>query len=572
MKTIKLFLASSDELQDDRNAIGNLVRRLDKIYEKRGIRVELFEWEDCDAAYNGVRKQDEYNEAIKASDMFLALFHKKAGKYTLEEFDVATEEFRRHASPKVYMYCKDLDAGDTESPELTEFKDRLFKELGHYWCRYGNRDSLQLHLVMQLQLVENTKAVDLTMEDGTVTLDGMAVAKMDNLPFAAGNEEYRKMREELLVLPEKIDKARSRVEKFPDDDDLREDLQQKLNRYNNLKEEFGAFQKSLFDTARQITEIQQHQVNDLLRRAIDAFEGGDLKKANVLLEEIAHEAERHVEQMDWDRALVHQDIDALRLQAKTVLADRGVPAENRIAHAKEIYEKADDWAKKSAYPEERLMDFLSEYGDFLGRYAFFDEALAVYLREWELDMKLLGENHPETAWTCNCIGLVCSNLEDYPQALEYYSKALEQFESILGEDHPTTLLVTKNIASTYVSQGDYRNGIAYFFDVLHTQEEVLGEDAPSTAATYHSIGVAATHIGEYDSALDYLSKALDIWLKVYGENDMRTAMSYHSIGYVYTEKGDYRQALEYYFKALEIKEDLDPIRKKCLNYLMLMAN
>ena len=170
MKTIKIFLASSDELQDDRNAFGNLVRRLDGIYEKRGVRIELFEWEDYDAAFNGVRRQDEYNEAIKASDMFLALFHTKAGRYTLEEFDVATEEFRRHAAPKVYTYCKDLQPGETESPELAEFKRKLFDEMGHYWCRYANRDTMQLHFVMQLQLVERDPAGGLKLEDGTVKL------------------------------------------------------------------------------------------------------------------------------------------------------------------------------------------------------------------------------------------------------------------------------------------------------------------------------------------------------------------------------------------------------------------
>lgn len=52
MRTIKIFLASSDELKEDRYIIGNLVRRLDRIYEKRGIRVELFEWEDYDAAFD----------------------------------------------------------------------------------------------------------------------------------------------------------------------------------------------------------------------------------------------------------------------------------------------------------------------------------------------------------------------------------------------------------------------------------------------------------------------------------------------------------------------------------------
>ena len=51
MKIIKMFLASSEELTDDRNAFGNLVRRLlDKVYEKWGIRIELFKWEDYDAA------------------------------------------------------------------------------------------------------------------------------------------------------------------------------------------------------------------------------------------------------------------------------------------------------------------------------------------------------------------------------------------------------------------------------------------------------------------------------------------------------------------------------------------
>ena len=78
-RVIKIFLASSEELEADRYRFGNLIRKLDNIYEKRGIRIELFEWEDYDAAYNGMRKQDEYNERVRASDMFLALFHKKAG-------------------------------------------------------------------------------------------------------------------------------------------------------------------------------------------------------------------------------------------------------------------------------------------------------------------------------------------------------------------------------------------------------------------------------------------------------------------------------------------------------------
>ena len=212
MKAIKIFLASSDELKDDRMAFGNLVHRLNKIYEKRGVHIELFEWEDFDAAFNGVRKQDEYNAYIKESDMFLALFHTKAGKFTIEEFDVATEEFRKHASPKVYTYCRDLEPGERETPELTEFKRRLFEELGHYWCRYSNLDSMHLHFVMQLQLVESSGMSDLKVEDGNVTLDGNAIAKMDSLPFAVGNKEYQIMQSELQTLPGEIEAFRMQME------------------------------------------------------------------------------------------------------------------------------------------------------------------------------------------------------------------------------------------------------------------------------------------------------------------------------------------------------------------------
>ena len=330
MKSIKIFIASSDELADDRNAFGNLVRRLDAIYEKRGIRIELFEWEDYDAAYNNKRKQDEYNDQIKASDMFLALFHTKAGRFTIEEFDLATEEFRLHASPKVYAYCKDLQAGDVESRELKEFKRRLFEELGHYWCRYNNRDSMQLHFVMQLQLVETNESEALTVEDGIVKFGETPIAQFDNLSFAAGNTSYKNMQKELNELPEKIEKARLRLEKMPNDEDLQDDLQQKKNRFVYLKEVFNRQQQALLDTAKRIAFMQQEKVSDAIRRAIDAFEDGNLERANILLEEVACEADQHMEQLSTQRQLVHQDIEALHLQTKTLMADITIPIKERI--------------------------------------------------------------------------------------------------------------------------------------------------------------------------------------------------------------------------------------------------
>ena len=62
MKTIKIFLASSEELKNDRVSFGNFIRELDKRYQQRGIRIDLYTWEGADGAYNGRRKQDDWEQ------------------------------------------------------------------------------------------------------------------------------------------------------------------------------------------------------------------------------------------------------------------------------------------------------------------------------------------------------------------------------------------------------------------------------------------------------------------------------------------------------------------------------
>jgi hypothetical protein len=123
MKTIKVFLASSEELKEDRVHFGDLVRQLNDIFGKRGIEIKLLKWEDFNAAYTGMRKQDEYNEQIYGSDIFIALFHHKAGKFTLEEVNCAIEHFKKAHLPNIYIYMKELDDDEDVTQDLKQFKD-----------------------------------------------------------------------------------------------------------------------------------------------------------------------------------------------------------------------------------------------------------------------------------------------------------------------------------------------------------------------------------------------------------------------------------------------------------------
>ena len=368
MKTIKIFLASSEELENDRNAFGNLIRRLNKTYEKRGIHLDLFEWEDYDAAYNNMRKQDEYNDEVRSSDMFLAVFHRVAGRFTIEEFDIAMEESRKKSLPKTFVYCKDLQEDEVESTELKDFKQRLIDEMGHYWSRYSNKDTMQLHFVMQLQLVESSTNEALKVEDGNIMFDGERIAHMNNVPFAALNEDYLKMSNRLEELKGKIEETRLRIEQYPALEEVfKGDLQKFLDEYNKLKNDFADHQKNLFDTSKRVAQMQQHRISARMRRAMDAFEQGDVRKANIILDEVEADSKAVLEEFLRSQEITEQmrlnvftSIDELLLKCSTVMSDPSIPIDERVDKVSSLYAQADDMAQKANYDGSKHIDLLTK--------------------------------------------------------------------------------------------------------------------------------------------------------------------------------------------------------------------
>lgn len=560
MKLIKIFLASSEEMDYDRMVFGNLVRRLNDLYERRGVRLKLFEWEDYDSAFNDQRKQDEYNERVRESDVFLALFHKKAGAFTVEEFDVATETFREKASPKVYTFLKDLKPGEEASPELEEFKRRLFEEMGHYWCRYDNRDSLQFQFVMQLQLVENNMGESLTVDDGEVRIDGIKVASMDQLKFAAGNEDYVKTSEELAALPAKIEKARLRAEKFPDDEDLAEDLQQKLDRYNKLKEEFADYQKILFETAKRVARLQGERITDRMRRAMDAFNDGKVRDANIILDEAEADATRNLEDFKQSREITEQkrqtvicSLEELLLKASTMMADAGIPIEERIDQVDKIYAQADEMAREIGYEKDKYGRLLSLYARFLFDYARYDRAGEYYLKVVQMQRELLGDEHPDLASTYNDLGVLSSKRQNYEQAKEYYFKALSIRLKQLGENHPDTAESYCNLGVLYSNLDNIQLALEYFEKAIAIRERTLGENHPDTALAYHNLAHQYEEMEDFPRAKELFEKALQIRLRLLGENHPDTASSYNALGLLYARLENEEEALVYYRRALNIR-------------------
>ena len=560
MKEIKVFLASSEELKYDRLAFSDLIRKLDNIYEKRGIRIRLFQWEDFDAAYNDKRKQDEYNEYIKQSDLFLALFRTKAGKFTVEEFELARNEHREKGLPKPHVYCRDLEQGETEDKTLTEFKQKLFDEMGHFFARYKNEDGLNLHFVMQLQLLENSRSEQVETDGNLITFCGEPIAKTDNIDFFAKNKDFIRMREDLKDLNADIEDLRLRQASAPEDEKLKNRIQEKLNKRNALQEEFKHYRKQILNIERRIIELQGQEINEAVKRAMEAFAEGEVNKADIILSEatqgVAQRREEYIEHKktgEQMRKNLLADIDALLLKAETVLSNTEKDITKRKSEALNAYKEADKTAQEIDCPAEKYIKLLNKYGNFLGRYAYYKESIEVNMRFIQLSEETNGQNEI-TASSYNNIGAVYDDLGDYDKALEYHFKALEIRKDVLGENNADTAGSYNNIGNVYDKLGDYDKALEYHFKALEIFKEVLGENHPNTAMSYGNIGVVYVKLRDYDKALEYLFKDLEIYKEILGENHHDTAMSYNNIGVVYVKLRDYDKALEYQNKALEIRK------------------
>ena len=156
MKEIRIFLASSYELEPDRARIGDLIRRLNDKYEARHIYLKLEKWEDVESFYNGNSKQGEYDHLIRQSRLFVGLFWHCAGMYTVHEVDVAqanlppenilifrkTAQFRedhegsedvkrfRERFPEKELFKTETEMDKYLAKQETVFQYKIFPELG----------------------------------------------------------------------------------------------------------------------------------------------------------------------------------------------------------------------------------------------------------------------------------------------------------------------------------------------------------------------------------------------------------------------------------------------------------
>ena len=156
MKKISIFLASSNELKEEREKFEREIYRKCKAWFSKGIFLHLDIWEDLSARMSPTRSQDEYNTKVREADLFVLLAYSEVGMYTAEEFETAFGAFQTTQKPFIFTYFRYIHSD--ADPSLQAFKNKL-KELGHFYSLYNDFDNLWIQFNKELDrlLLEDFK-------------------------------------------------------------------------------------------------------------------------------------------------------------------------------------------------------------------------------------------------------------------------------------------------------------------------------------------------------------------------------------------------------------------------------
>jgi internalin A len=145
VRILNLFLASSNELINERKKIEQVLGRKNKSLRKAGVLIELLIWEDGKHIGTSLRSQDNYNLEIEQCDLFAMMFYSKVSKYSLEEFELANSLFHNKETPRICVFQKDIDLPKNQvkadADSRYEFLEQL-KKSEHFPTLFENTDQL----------------------------------------------------------------------------------------------------------------------------------------------------------------------------------------------------------------------------------------------------------------------------------------------------------------------------------------------------------------------------------------------------------------------------------------------
>lgn len=481
---LKIFIASSAEVKDERDECVQICNRLENAHQHLFIKPVLWEFNIPHSNYPGhTNIQDAINQSeLKDCPVVLFIFFSKIGKYTIEEFNYAIANNKR-----VFVYFKQgfspiIDTIETYN-ELLKFQQSLNDTL--LYEKYKDLTDFRGQLYTNLNLYLSQTYLPLTAN---------AVTQEDILAKLYESEKSRKDLELQLA-------------NHTQNDDLKTLAQQEIKKgdYEAAKEHLKqSAEKSIEDTSSTFFELGKISNLQLLYQ--DAFNYFELAAK-------------------------------IAPQNYTYLYNAGL-----MANTLGLYDISLDYYYKSLAACNNLIgekddDIATSYTCIGINYCCKDEyskAIEYYQKALTICIKNHGEINSDTGTIYNNLIAAYLGKGDNDKAIEYIEKTLVIIDKNLSVSDDTIGIWYGNFGQVYDEIKDFNKAIQYYEKALIFLYKIYSNGHPHIATTFNDIALTYANMQEYKKAINYYQKALVMYKKFFypthpfiktTEVNLRTAIS-----------------------------------------------
>lgn len=378
---VSAFIAADDELASDRNAFADTILNLNDILARRGIRVRMRFYDP-----------EHHRELLESSEMALVLYNTNYKAFGPEQMHDAYERTKREENPKrLYVFFRDEDESMLDRA-FVEFRNGFAENLGHFFCRFENTDTLKLNFILSLENALGDGVSFVKLDGKKIKADEFEVAEITRLPMVANNEHLSGLIARVDALDVKFDELSEACKKDPNNEELYRNLLLISTKKNELESQVNKELAQSFDLAKRMAAISAKEANATITKARALLDQGHTDEALKLLDGASSSLDDLLGALEPTEDIltaVAAEIDVQTFRASTVMTYGRDPFQDRFAKAESIYksllakvgQKLMEYRKGQARLVKLLVDFGNLYdriGDTKSKAPLFDKALKLY--------------------------------------------------------------------------------------------------------------------------------------------------------------------------------------------------
>lgn len=518
MKSIKIMIAASEEMHDEKLEFSNLIEHLNVVLEPRGVELKRVKWNpEIDGPI------EEYKAKLRECEMCLTLYWRELAGNSEQELDTAYQELKDGNNPRnLYVFFK--EPSENSSDELKGFKDNFVTNYGHFYCKFENVDTLNLHFILQFEVYQNNSINLVDVSDGRVSVCGQSVVNLSNVSFAALDMEYQRLVHQLKQIDEEIASLNAENKRSSDSRNLSKQLITAKEQRNKIKKEFDTYQKHLYSIALYFSQKSAKRYSDRMIQARELFEKGNIIGADRILnlKDLKQETASELTQLEQKLMNLELKIEEFQLKAETVMANTSLDLSVRFEQSCESLDEAILIARKIKYDEAKFATILFNYGTLFQQFNRMKEAFPLYKEALDIRRILVNSSsevyRPLLAETLNNLGTLSFKLNNFEDAENYFRESLDIRSKLSAINHavylPEEATSLGNLGALLLKKNDLSDAERYLHKELDIRRQ-LASLSPAykleLAHTLNNVGTLQVEQGCYNEAEKSYQESLLIY-------------------------------------------------------------